>query len=197
MYCLLTIQKCLHRFWSHETSINMYSSAVCLIVCSQLWRKHSCLLQCVSDSFTSFCQKAVAPLLVIYRSTCMLLSLCELCCFVALGSCVVVVFDCWGGFGFFLFKISLHYSFSTVFQERCSSALFVFFFFFCLFTCLMLLSSHLFICTSFKFILPSLTYLSNVLLPFLESFLMYFTQRVSKFPKLRCKDIQNFGGNLV
>lgn len=126
MNYLLSIQNCLYWFWSHETSINMYSSAVYLIVCSQLWRKYSCLFLCVSHSFTSFCQKAAAPLLITYRSTCMLLSLCKLCWFVALGSCVVVVFDCQSVFSFFfLFKINLHYRFSTVSQERCSSAFFL------------------------------------------------------------------------
>lgn len=124
MNYLLTIQNCLHCFWSNETSINMYSSAVYLIVCSQLWRKHSCLFLCVSHSFTSFCQKAVAPLLITYRSTCMLLSFCKLCCFVALGSCVVVVLIVGVGF-FFLFTINLCYSFSAVSQERCSLAIFL------------------------------------------------------------------------
>lgn len=116
-----------------------------------------------------------------------LLSLCNLLCFVALGSCVVV-FDCWGE-AFFPFKINLHYSVLTASQERCSSDIIFFIW------CSVIPSFHMhFLQIHLSF---SLSCLSNVLLLFLESFLIYFTYRLSKFPKLRCKHVPNSEGNLV
>lgn len=146
----LTIQSHLCWFRSHEGSINMYSSIIYLIVCSQLCRKQSCLFLCVFRSFTSFCQKAVAPLPITYRSACMLLSPCKLCFVVGLVSFWLAFFFL-GGRG--VFKINLHHSFLPVSRKDGLPPHPPFRY---------LMLFHLFSYTSIKFIFPSLSFVFQV-----------------------------------